>query len=1709
VKRLATLALLFVLPTPAAGQALQNLANGFAVDKSYQVNDLDQISTFNGNLSINIPLGQRYPVSSALSYQFILNYGGNTWSFDWELDYWTGVLESDPEYSYATREIVVNNAEPGPPSLSGGGQPGNAGHGWYLSLGRLEPKDHMEAQGNSVYVSPDGARHEFYHFLHSPNLEPDMGVQYTRDGSYLRRQVVDGLIEIQFPDGARHRFESTGKFRIVSMLDAFGNEVTISYGHAANCVPKECVDDWTIHDRSRTHTVDMMLLGGSIGGEAVTAEVVQKLVLSTAAGPATYSFDYEGEDALVGISRRVAPDQDCRFGPVVLVPILETVTLPDGSQYKVTTDHGDATFNQTNGWTGTFASPDGEGGGHQRQPCGAATVVVNPVPSFSGTVRSLERPTGARTSWGMQLYEFPPLALPINGPCPPDTHCQQVYLTQRDAVGVSERVDRTREGTLLSRRTYVHEYASATQTAKTTINTFNDDTDNEVSASENYYRVPYTTGSLKAEYGLPFTRATSDTGNRFLSTRLKDADGNVLHETYVLYDADEASVPQTDPSSTNRRVREERNVRYGAAGAVTNDLTTTSTDFDGFGHYRIVTTTSSPYGALPLLSRTVTTRYHQRDDQTDPDAEYKGTRDGTFQQFWTDRPWVLNTYSSQTVSSSGASAKALFDFDPITGFLNRKRTLANISTTGAPVLSTNDLLAVFSRDASGNVTSEQYYGGDDEDGADDGNDQRLSTTAPLVSMPLPATAVTSLTHSYEHGALETSRYSSAAFDSVDRTIDPATGLTETSTDPAGVTTGFEYDWAGRLLWSIPTGGAATGYGFTPAGVTGGVFVPASVSIEQRNGGKTGSVLIAASVTYDQLGRVATETRTMPDGTASSRSTTCDVRGLVQSVSEWGNANRKTSYTYDALGRLLTTTAPDGSVVSFTYDGGRTTQRETKVATCTDFSPANCNTATATWSQGKAVMTTETVDDFGRLVQIVEPGGTTTTYGYDLGDRLVSVDMGGQGRSFAYDGRGFLAEETHPESGTTTYAYDARGHVTRRTAAAGTSSETTVGFTYDAAERITSVFDETDDLKVFTYDRSATDRSMGKLASATRYNRGLPDGTVQVTETYHYDGATNTAGRLSKKVTTVSSDAGTQTFTDGYVYDRLGAVTSLTYPACAGCGTLQAPVRTVGSSYKAGFLTGVAGYTNTLNGLTYWPNGMLKAVTHTNVDGTNGPVDTYALDSSTGMARPLSITFSGFCNDFSVQELASKSVVTGSAADLTAAAPGATTFQWYEVAADGSEAKLTGQTTSTLTVNVSTTRRFRVRAGNGNCTIDSNVATVTADACTAPNVSVTMAGTLARNQPAQASVPDTPGGTYSWTVTGGTITSGQAARTVNFTVDCTANAVTVAVAVKPACSSTPTNGAKAANTTAAVSVALSSARSSIPQGSSEAITVKLTGTAPWTVSWSDGASWTGSTSQFNRTVTPAATTTYTATVTDANGCQDSDSLPITVVPPAPSNLAATVISGTQVQLSWRFSGSADSFEVERRAAGGGFVWETTTNATSITRAATADRAYLYRVRAVKGGTSSAWSGVDLATTVAFGGDVIAGTTTISASHILQLRTAANAVRALWSSGLAPVAFTDPVLQGVAAKALHIVEIRNALNAARTGLGLPAWTYTTPAPVAGQPFAAAHGTTCGAVSDEQAPACGGDAGPLVLDGSCIGRGEPRPHRISREDRAVSRR
>jgi hypothetical protein len=161
--------------------------------------------------------------------------------------------------------------------------------------------------------------------------------------------------------------------------------------------------------------------------------------------------------------------------------------------------------------------------------------------------------------------------------------------------------------------------------------------------------------------------------------------------------------------------------------------------------------------------------------------------------------------------------------------------------------------------------------------------------------------------------------------------------------------------------------------------------------------------------------------------------------------------------------------------------------------------------------------------------------------------------------------------------------------------------------------------------------------------------------------------------------------------------------------------------------------------------------------------------------------------------------------------------------------------------------------------------------------------------------------------------------------------------------------------------------------------------------------------------------------------------------------APANVVATAASATSVNLTWNAVAGATGYEIARSSGSGAFATVGTPGTNSFPdHGAIGATAYLYKVRATAGGSVSAYSGVDLATTVAFTDSTLtAGTTPIRSAHLTEARTAVNAVRAL--AGLAAATFTDTAAAGTACRSVHITELRTALNAARAALGLTAVTY----------------------------------------------------------------
>ena len=163
--------------------------------------------------------------------------------------------------------------------------------------------------------------------------------------------------------------------------------------------------------------------------------------------------------------------------------------------------------------------------------------------------------------------------------------------------------------------------------------------------------------------------------------------------------------------------------------------------------------------------------------------------------------------------------------------------------------------------------------------------------------------------------------------------------------------------------------------------------------------------------------------------------------------------------------------------------------------------------------------------------------------------------------------------------------------------------------------------------------------------------------------------------------------------------------------------------------------------------------------------------------------------------------------------------------------------------------------------------------------------------------------------------------------------------------------------------------------------------------------------------------------------------------------AAAMFAATATSTSQVALSWLAVNGATSYEVWRSATiGGTFTLAITTSATSaVDGGRSPDTTYLYRVRSLGLGGMSGFSPIDPATTTMFTDGSLLGVL-VKAVHITEVRKAVNAMRT--AAGLTPTMFTDNALVGMPIKRLHITEPRSSLDEARSTMGFGQILYTDP-------------------------------------------------------------
>ena len=299
-------------------------------------------------------------------------------------------------------------------------------------------------------------------------------------------------------------------------------------------------------------------------------------------------------------------------------------------------------------------------------------------------------------------------------------------------------------------------------------------------------------------------------------------------------------------------------------------------------------------------------------------------------------------------------------------------------------------------------------------------------------------------------------------------------------------------------------------------------------------------------TYDHAGRLLSVT----DASGNTLSKTYDWMGnqLTQTapkdqVTDPNKTKYPTTYTYDALGRLLRVETPIAAGhtgrTDYTYDpNGNVTQEKTlagpkgntTTARTTAYAYDSLNRVTQVQGNAKQdgvsgtsqyQYTKYTYDALGNIKTMSIGNDTnweTTQYTYDRYSRLLTqTDPLGQIQRYTYDLNGLLISKTDRRGITTTNTYDAMGRLTRSVAGSDSMS-----FTYTmTGQRATAV--SNGQTTTYTYN------SAGDLLKEV-----TPMGTK--TMTYGIGGL--------RKTFIVTADGKTQ-LSNQYDYNKLGYLTEVT------------------------------------------------------------------------------------------------------------------------------------------------------------------------------------------------------------------------------------------------------------------------------------------------------------------------------------------------------------------------------------------------------------------------------------------------------------------------------------------------------------------------------------------------------------------------------------
>ncbi len=382
-----------------------------------------------------------------------------------------------------------------------------------------------------------------------------------------------------------------------------------------------------------------------------------------------------------------------------------------------------------------------------------------------------------------------------------------------------------------------------------------------------------------------------------------------------------------------------------------------------------------------------------------------------------------------------------------------------------------------------------------------------------------------LTNEYTNGRVTKQTQADDSTYQIAYTTDAGGNVTQADvTDPRGNVKRVEFNTDGQIIQVKTALGTAVeqAFDYERQAVT-NLLLSLTDALEVTPGGRR-----KTAYTYDAKGNMLTMTRL--SGTANAVTTTYTYEPAFNQVTTITDPlNHTTTFGYDAFGNLQTLQDANSNQTNYTYN--------------VEGQPLTMTTPAGT---------TQFIYEFGDLVSVIDPLGNVTHRNLDAIGRLQAMTNPlGLTTSYGYDNLNRMTGVTDPLAGLTQFGYDPNSNLSSVSDAKTPSGVT--GYTYDNMDRLATRVDPLLRTETHLYDLNG--------------NRGQFTDRKSQTATYTYDG-------LDRRTGVAYADTSTTSFTFDkgnrltQVSDSIAGTITRTYDGLNRLTSETTPQGSVGYTYDA-------------------------------------------------------------------------------------------------------------------------------------------------------------------------------------------------------------------------------------------------------------------------------------------------------------------------------------------------------------------------------------------------------------------------------------------------------------------------------------------------------------------------------------------------------------